>query len=151
MPTLRASFAGQGYKIVEHYTAESGDMANRDGGTPLAAYAVDNVEGPHEIHLNLPRLQALAESRGKTMEAVIVEEVYHLLLSRAIENAAKANPKAIDSLLADMLRIAKNQGDPDLVARVEAKMKAYREARNKKGEQLFSEVAVKDRHRRDCC
>ena len=144
MPTLRANFAGQGYKIVEHYTAESGDMANRDGSTPLAAYAVDNVEGPHEIHLNLPRLQALAESRGKTMEAVIVEEVYHLLLSRAIENAAKANPKAIDSLLGDMLRIAKKQGDPNLVARVEAKMKAYREARNKKGEQLFSEVAVKD-------
>lgn len=144
MPTLKASFAGQGYKIVEHYTAESGDMANRDGGTPLAAYAVDNVDGPHEIHLNLPRLQQLAESRDKTVEAVIVEEVYHLLLSRAIENAARNNPQAIDSLLKDMLRIAKNQGDANLVARVEAKMEAYREARNKEGEQLFSEVAVKD-------
>ena len=144
MPTLRASFGSQGYKIVEHYTAESGDMANRDGSNPLAAYAVDNVNGPHEIHLNLPRLQALAESRGKTMEAVIVEEVYHLLLSRAIENAARSNPKAIDSLLNDMLRIAKTQGDANLVARVEAKMKAYREARTKDGKQLFTETTVKD-------
>ena len=137
MPTLRASFGDKGYKIVEHNTIESGNRADRKGDKNIAGYAVDNADGTVEIHLNLPLIQQLAQERGKSEEAIVLEEVFHVLFSRALMDANVKNPKAAETLLEGMMAIARDTGDAALIERVEAKMKLYREAG-------FDEVAVRD-------
>ena len=99
MPTLRASFGDKGYKIVEHNTIESGNRADRKGDKNIAGYAVDNADGTVEIHLNLPLIQQLAQERGKSEEAIVLEEVFHVLFSRALMDANVKNPKAAETLL----------------------------------------------------
>ena len=124
--TLKAASNGN-YKVVVHDTAQSGDLANPNSPAERLAHAVINPDGSIEVHLNPSRF-AEAKAQGKDSRAVIVEEVFHATLSPALSKLYKGDRKVLDKLLGEMEGLARGTGNADLIARVEAKKKAYQDA-----------------------